>query len=1207
MKVSALLDTGSQVTCISEEFFKQLNMKTNLETLPVSKVMVIPAIGKKSVTVRQQVFLELNLGNQKILYSCLVIPHLCNQLILGNDWLLKNHVIVDYKNRTLEVNGIRICRPIVSFDLDPLNKLVSSTREGITTIQIIKTYIEQLEVEEEIDEIENQDENIQMMNLIDHRAPQVNCEEISDDLTNDTNKIINENAEKEIEVNREIICFSENNEIVEHDEIVEDEELDLYMLNIENSVQISQIRLDKNQDANNGSKLEKVVINAKTNNTTETANFYQSPDEKYESCGEDHNFFKEISNIASNLTSLSGVQMETFVKLLERHKKLFSSKPGCTNVYEHKIKLTKSNPIIRKSYPLPFAIRGKVSGELEVMLQLGIIERSISPHCNPLRIVKKGEGKIRICLDARYLNDVIESDQESPPPIMELLQKHHGTKYMTTIDLTHGYWQIPLATESRPYTAFLHGSHLYHFCRVPFGLKTAGSGFIRALNLALGNEYSEFLTCYIDDLLITSRSFEEHMHHLDLIFTKLAQHNFTLKLEKSKFCQESLNFLGFILSTDGIRPDPKKLEIIRNFAEPENKTQLQQILGICNFYRQFSLKHAYYIDPFRELLKKDVCWKWTRELSKAYQDLKDNFANDIVLHHILPNTPFNVQTDASDKGICGILYQTDDKGHHYLISLVSRCLTSPEIHYTTTEKELLAVIYSVQKFRMYLIGSKFRIITDHKSLTFLKNTTFHNARLIRWTLLLQEYHFDISHCKGKDNIVADFFSRNPESKFAAEQEPEKLIISRLEAYSELLNVDNVSKTCNTIYKMTLDKELTREFKDIKNLQKKDTWIEEKLKSLSDRDNDNTHFQLHNDILFQYNPKENQWRIVVPTCLINKLIKYIHDRLGHPGQYKTLQYLRVNYYWKGMSKDVKKSVRSCDLCQRIKVLTAKMEGEWEMVKAERPGDLATVDYYGPLPKSVGGVQYIFVVMDAFSKYVNVYPVKKATTRISLKKILESYIPKMGKPKRILADNGTQFTAQRWKQTLEGIGIKICYSSVRHPQSNPTERIMKELGRLFRAMCSQQHTKWAKCIPTIQELLNVTTHFSTGYTPVELHFNQKPIEKIKEIVQFPPSTEIDHETKIVVAKERLLKNFRMRKKQQKTKTTIELNENDLVLLKVPLPSNALDRVTHKFFHIYQGPYKITKVLGKNAFVLSNPENSQDVKGIHNRVNLRKYYTS
>lgn len=243
------------------------------------------------------------------------------------------------------------------------------------------------------------------------------------------------------------------------------------------------------------------------------------------------------------------------------------------SVYEHTIKVIKDKPV-RKTYPIPFKVRESVDAEINEMLRAGIIERSNSQYCNPLRIILKKENQVRLCLDARHVNDIIESDNESPPPINELLRKYHGVRYMTSTDLTHGFWQVPLEKNSRQYTAFLHNGTLYQFCRIPFGIKTAGSGFIRALSIALGNEFASFLTCYIDDLLITSNDFDPHMRHLDLVFDRLMKHNFTLRLNKSLFCKDSIAFLGYIITPIGVSPNPEKLKAIREFPIPTSKLVL---------------------------------------------------------------------------------------------------------------------------------------------------------------------------------------------------------------------------------------------------------------------------------------------------------------------------------------------------------------------------------------------------------------------------------------------------------------------------------------------------------------------------------------------------------------------------------------------------------------------------------------------------------
>ena len=216
------------------------------------------------------------------------------------------------------------------------------------------------------------------------------------------------------------------------------------------------------------------------------------------------------------------------------------------------------------------------------MLNDGVIEYSNSPYCNPLRIALRKNDDVRICLDARFINETIESDNESPPLISELMQKFYGVTYMSTTDLANGYWQIPLHKESRIYTAFLYGSRMYQFCRIPFGIKMAGSAFMRALGLALEHQFNDVLTMCVDDMLIASSgSIYDHLEKIHEIFRTLQDQNFTLKLEKSFFCRQSVRYLGYELSTEGIHPPQDQLDVIRKYPIPENATQLQQFLGIC--------------------------------------------------------------------------------------------------------------------------------------------------------------------------------------------------------------------------------------------------------------------------------------------------------------------------------------------------------------------------------------------------------------------------------------------------------------------------------------------------------------------------------------------------------------------------------------------------------------------------------------------------
>lgn len=447
------------------------------------------------------------------------------------------------------------------------------------------------------------------------------------------------------------------------------------------------------------------------------------------------------------------------------------------------------------------------------------------------------------------------------------MQQYNEKYNLTTLDMTQGYWQVPLAKESRPYTAFLFDGKLYHFTRIPFGLKTAGSGFMRAVRMALGNECHNFLTCYIDDLLIADRTFNEHLESLEFVFSRLLKHNFTLKIKKVRYCQSEVSFLGFIVSPHGIRPDNEKLEKIIQFEEPKNQVELQKFLGLCNFYRHFSLNHAKFLDPFRRLLSKNNSWEWNDNYAKAYKELKENFVNVIYLSHYDLNRSFYVQTDGSDAGICGVLYQIDDNGNHRVINIVSRCLIQAEKNYTTTEVELLAIVYSVVKFRVYLVGRKFEIVTDHQALTFLNKTQFLGARLCRWSLLLQEYDFDITHCNGKNNTVADFFSRNPEGKFLAHNQSQ-FIVSKLSWHNAETSSYYLNDALIMICRLELEPNIFTEFKKIQELQGND---EKMCSMVKGKTHANQEYCQYEGIWFHRKSLSKVWCLMIPDVLQIPLI------------------------------------------------------------------------------------------------------------------------------------------------------------------------------------------------------------------------------------------------------------------------------------------------------------------------------------------------
>ena len=346
--------------------------------------------------------------------------------------------------------------------------------------------------------------------------------------------------------------------------------------------------------------------------------------------------------------------------VLWRHRAVFRKEPGRLKTYQHILRVKENQPFVGRSYPVPMAYRDKVDEEIRKMLNMGIIQRSSSPYINPIVPVIKKYGSIRLCLDARKLNEILLEDWECPEPVETLFQKCKGTKVMSSLDMTSSFWQVPLEDNSKQYTAFQHRGKSYEFNVVPFGLKTSTAALVRGLDKALQG-IGDHIISFVDDTLITSKSVHQHLEHLDELLTRLEENNLTLNLNKSHFFKEKTKFLGFILTVKGIQPDPEKVEGITNFPEPINVKQQRGFLGLVNFYSKFSSKHAEETVPLLHLIKKTTPWKWDEEMRSCFKRVKQLFSNTITLYFPDPKKPYYLETDASNYALGAILYQKNDK------------------------------------------------------------------------------------------------------------------------------------------------------------------------------------------------------------------------------------------------------------------------------------------------------------------------------------------------------------------------------------------------------------------------------------------------------------------------------------------------------------------------------------------------------------------
>ncbi|KAL2103518.1 hypothetical protein ACEWY4_000386 [Coilia grayii] len=441
---------------------------------------------------------------------------------------------------------------------------------------------------------------------------------------------------------------------------------------------------------------------------------------------------------------------------------LFVEQPGRTEMVEHRITLKDQQPVRQPCYRVPESLLAVLKDELDMMLELGVIEPSSSEWNSPIILVPKKDGHLRFCLDCRKVNAQSKFDPYPMPRVDDLVERLGKAKFLTTIDLCKGYWQVPLAEDSKELTAFRTPFGHYQFTVLPFGLHGAPATFQRLMDRLLrGTE--GFAAAYLDDICVYSSTWEDHLQHLQHVLSLVKEAGLTIHPEKCTLAKEETAYLGYMLGRGVIRPQVGKVEAIKACERPTTKKQVRSFLGLVGWYRRFISNFSERAVPLTELTRKSQPNKvaWTEECEAAFQGLKDSLCREPVLLSPDFNKTFTVQTDASERGLGAVLLQEDD-GHLRPVAYISRKLLPRECNYSTVEKECLAIKWALDSFKYYLLGRKFVLETDHRALSWLGRMRDTNSRITRWFLAVQPFDFEVLYRSGKLNITADFLSRVPQ-------------------------------------------------------------------------------------------------------------------------------------------------------------------------------------------------------------------------------------------------------------------------------------------------------------------------------------------------------------------------------------------------------------------------------------------------------------
>ncbi|XP_055584860.1 uncharacterized protein LOC129737726 [Uranotaenia lowii] len=759
----------------------------------------------------------------------------------------------------------------------------------------------------------------------------------------------------------------------------------------------------------------------------------------------------EIEQDAEPMKALSPEQQKRLDQVVHIFPKAEDGKLGRTQIYEHQIDVGNAPPRKQRYYPMSQYVLAEVNKEVDRMLSLDVIEEAVfSPWNNPLVAVKKKDGRYRVCLDARHLNSIMVNEGYPIPQISAIINNLGGCSYISSIDLKDAFWQMPLQQKSRPLTAFTVPSRgHYQFKVVPFGICTASQGLARLMT-HLFADMEPFVFHYLDDIIICSKTFDEHVAVLQEVATRLRQANLTISPEKSKFCRQRIKYLGYVLSEGGWRVDEEKVESIVKFPVPNTRKEVQRFLGLCGWYRRFIPEFSRIAAPITELTKAKIKFRWTTAAEEAFLKLKSALVTAPVLAMPDYTKPFSIACDASDVAIGAVLTQ-DIEGEEHPISYFSQKLSSSERKYTVTEKECLAVIRAIEKFRGYIEGVRFVVYCDHSALSYLKTLKNPTALMSRWLLRLNAFDFEIRYRKGSCNTVPDALSR---------------------------------VVCSLVFSIS---------------EENDPWYKNIVKQVERKGDKYPDFRIANNELYKNCHCKDEaglithrWKKVVPENHRAELIRRYHDApsAAHLGFQKTWHKLQQHYYWPKMQDNVARYVKACTTCKASKAPNIRMMPQMGKLKpAKVPWELISIDFVGPLTRSKKGNTALLVIVDWITKYVIAHPMRAADSTKMVEFLEEKVFLKFSRPRIILSDNGKQFESQVFRALLSRHNIIHMKTAFYAPQVNNAERVNRVLITCVRSLLEEDHREWDKNLAAITAAINSAKHESTGVSPHFANFGRE----------------------------------------------------------------------------------------------------------------------
>ena len=924
---------------------------------------------------------------------------------------------------------------------------------------------------------------------------------------------------------------------------------------------------------------------------------------------------------------------------------------GSCSVISHKIETAGAPPIRQPLRRTPQGFEGEEEKYLQEQLENGVVVPSKSSWASPVCLVRKKDGSVRWCIDFRRLNMVTLKDAYPLPKISMCLDCLSTASVFSVMDLQSGYWQLDLAPEDRPKTAFITKYGLFEYTKMPFGLCNAPSTFQRCMELIFRGMQWKTLLIYLDDIILFSSTLDDHFEKLDEVLSRLKNADLKLKPSKCEFIKEEVTYLGHVVSKEGIKPNPKIIEAVKNWKIPQSVKEVQQFLGLCNYYRQYVLKFSEIASPLSRLTRKDVPFLWTEECNISFNTLKKALCEAPILAYPASQGQFILDTDASNVGIGAVLSQIQDDKEK-VIAYGSKKLDKQQQRYSVTRRELLAVITFIHQFRHYLLGRKFLLRTDHGSLRWLFSFKDPQGQLARWLEALSQYDFEILHRPGLKHQNADSLSRKDgekvlcchqqEGKFNVECQSCKSMSEEWSNFkSDIDDVGNLVKGSVADHIRVVTRSQTRDQvqsnwllgytnQEIETFQKEDKdlkpvheWVENDI--LPSRDDaaafspstrkywlNSNLIEKRNGVLYQKritnNVSDVSYQLLVPKILRKEVIKTCHDApyAGHFGISKTLDKLKSLFHWYKMGEDVKLHVKNCTVCNRFKSLNKRPRAALQKYVVGSPMDRIGIDVIGPLPKSMRGNKYILVIGDHFTRWMEAYPIPNQQAEVVAEKMVHEFFARFGTPLEIHSDQGRNFESDLFSEICKLFEVKKTRSTPYRPCSNGIiEKFNGTLEKMIRSFVNKNANNWDLYIGILMAAYRSTPHPATGYSPNMLMLGREVILPNQLIFPIPrdglPQQTAD--TYFSELREKIEDVYHIARQNLGNAAIHQKRDYDTRLSQCQFSVGSLVYRYNNFFKKFEerwsGPFVVTKVLSPVVYKIQGRRKSENVH--HDRLKL------